>query len=179
MRHGLDDETRIGGWSNVALINEGIAQVKEAKKFIDSNLNFNTIYSSNIRRARQTALIVNAGRNKQIIYTDLLREQNKGNYNGVLKKTLAKDDYYLSCLATYEKYPNGESMIDLYLRIEELIPKLKYWDESLLITHRGVINMIYYIFNNQKPDLNKEKFNVLHASIHELDITKRKIKRIY
>ena len=37
VRHGLDDENYIGGWSDVPLISEGIEQVKRTKKFIDSN----------------------------------------------------------------------------------------------------------------------------------------------
>lgn len=31
LRHGLDDESKIGGWSDVGLTKEGIKQIKEAK----------------------------------------------------------------------------------------------------------------------------------------------------
>ena len=34
LRHGLDNEDYIGGWSNVDLTKEGIKQVKKSRNFI-------------------------------------------------------------------------------------------------------------------------------------------------
>ena len=39
--------------------------------------------------------------------------------------------------------------------------------------------MIYYLLNDIELDMNKERFDVTHASIHELDIKSKKIRRIY
>lgn len=86
LRHGLDDESRIGGYSNVPLIKEGIEKTKEARDFIENNIEFNKIISSDVKRAVETSKIVNENLNKEIIYTSKLREQDKGLYNGVLKK---------------------------------------------------------------------------------------------
>ena len=44
LRHGLDDESRIGGYSDVPLIKEGIEKTKEARSFIENNIEFNKIY---------------------------------------------------------------------------------------------------------------------------------------
>ena len=52
-------------------------------------------------------------------------------------------------------------------------------DGTLIITHRGVINMIYYILNNIELDMNKERFNVDHASVHELNKEKRMIRKVF
>ena len=49
LRHGLDDETKIGGYSNVSLTNEGIIKTKEARSFIEENINFNKIISSDVK----------------------------------------------------------------------------------------------------------------------------------
>jgi hypothetical protein len=38
---------------------------------------------------------------------------------------------------------------------------------------------MYYILNNIELDMDKEKFLVAHASVHEMDIEKRLIRRIY
>lgn len=54
LRHGLDDETKIGGYSNVSLTDEGIIKTKEARSFIEENINFNKIISSDVKRAVQT-----------------------------------------------------------------------------------------------------------------------------
>ena len=77
-----------------------------------------------------------------------------------------------------KKYPNGESMQDLFDRVIDYIENFSD-DNCLLITHRGFINMIYYKYNNVPLDMDKEKFGVTHASIHELDIKKHKIKKIF
>ena len=178
VRHGLDNEERIGGYSNVGLVEEGIKGVEKARNFIET-LSFNEIISSDVKRARDTALIINKNIDKKITYTDELREQNKGDYNGVLKSSLPKDDYFLGEIKVYDTYPNGESLLDMFFRIEKLLLTIDKWDNNLLVTHRGVINMIYYLLNNKKPDMYKDSFNVTHASVHELDIKSQKIKRIY
>lgn len=179
LRHGLDDERYIGGWSDVSLIKEGITQVENTRNFILSNIEFNEIISSDIKRARQSAEIVNRKINKPITFTELLREQDKGDYNGLLKSNIDSNDYFLNKVTIYDTYPNGESLLDLYFRIEKLLLTIDKWDNNLLVTHRGVINMIYYLLNGKKPDMYKDSFDVTHASVHKLDLKNKKIERIY
>lgn len=88
------------------------------------------------------------------------------------------DISFIKKLTIYDKYPEGESMIDLYKRMKLFLNTLNE-DNVLLITHRGVINMFYYILNDIFVDMNKEKFNVEHGSIHEMNIDKKLIRRIY
>ena len=79
----------------------------------------------------------------------------------------------------YKRFPEGESLSDLYNRILYYYHDILKEDNTLLVTHRGVINMIYYILTNTKLGYNKKGFNVTHSSIHEYDPTLKKIKRIY
>ena len=151
---------------------------KEAKNFITENISFRDIVSSDIKRASESAKIINEDFNKKIIYTSLLREQNKGDYNG-LPKMVLKDDTFLKDLTIYDTFPNGESLLDLYFRIERLMLVIDTWDDNLLVTHRGVINMIYYLLNNKKPDMYKDSFDVTHASVHKLDLKSKTVERIY
>lgn len=59
------------------------------------------------------------------------------------------------------------------------LEKLKMMeDETLLVTHRGNINMIYYLLYGIPLDMDKTRFDVDHASIHELDMNLRKIRRV-
>ena len=111
MRHGEDDERKIGGWSKELLTKRGVHQVKLAKIFLDQNVTYQVIRSSDIERAKQTAGLINEGNHRPIIYTSLLREQNKGDYNGKLKSEVSSHDYHIQ---VYEQYPNGESLLDLY-----------------------------------------------------------------
>lgn len=178
IRHGLDDESKIGGWSDVSLTNDGIIQVENAKEFL-KNISFKKIISSDIKRAKETSLIINKEFNKEIIFTSKLREQNKGDYNGILKEKISDDDYFKGNISIYDTYPNGESLLDLYFRIENLMLSINTWDNNLLVTHRGVINMIYYLLNDKRPDMYKDSFNVTHASVHKLDLKNKTIERIY
>ncbi len=52
MRHGLDDENFIGGWSDIDLTSDGKKQIIESTEFIIKNkLSINKIISSDIKRA--------------------------------------------------------------------------------------------------------------------------------
>lgn len=178
MRHGLDDETFVGGWSNVDLIDEGINQVNKSIKVLE-HLKINKIYTSDIKRAVTTAEMISSSINVPIVKTDLLREQNKGDCNGLNKEeAYLKYKSYLDNKDVNIKYPNGESLKDLYDRVKSNMNLLNELDDVLLITHRGVINMLYYILNDVPLDMNKKRFGVEHASIHQLDLKNNTIKRI-
>lgn len=180
IRHGLDDETFIGGWSDVDLIDEGKIQVNNAINFIKNNLSIKEIYSSDIKRAITTSNMISKELNIPVIKTDIFREQNKGLVNGLIKEEAnMKYKKYLNSKDINLKYPKGESLLDLYNRIISNYDKIKNLENSLIVTHRGVINMLYYYLNKDKLDLNKKKYNVNHASIHELDINKGSIRRIF
>lgn len=173
IRHGLDDERYIGGWSDVNLTSEGINQVEETIEYL-KQLKIKLIISSDITRAKQTADIINKYLKTSIIYTDILRELNKGDYNGKLRDSIdltSYDDINI-------KYPNGESMIEFYNRITKDIKTLFKNDQTLIVTHRGVINAIYYMLNNIPIDMDKKKFNVAHASVHELNVKEKTIRRV-
>jgi len=180
VRHGLDDERYIGGYSDVSLIQEGIEQVEKTRDYIQKNeLLFKRIYSSDIKRAKETTSIINEKFNKEVIYLKELREQDKGLLTG-LEKELAYQQYkeFKNVIDIKTRYPNGESLQDLYNRVNQFLRNLTE-DDLLFVTHRGVINMIYYILTNIPLDMEKEKFNVTHASIHELDIHTKKIRKLF
>lgn len=180
MRHGQDDENYIGGWSDVNLLPQGLIDVTETARWIKENLEIERILSSDITRAKQTAFIVSQELDVPVKHTMYLREQTKGDLNGMLKSE-AGIKYPMFCdnVTVDTIYPNGESLRNLYDRMKEYLPKLyDLKDNTLLITHRGVINMIYYLLNDIELDMNKTRFNVDTASIHELDKSLNKIRRI-
>lgn len=179
IRHGLDDESYIGGHSNVDLIDIGIKQAKETGIWLkENNINVNKIYSSDIKRAITTSNIIGKILNLDVVETGELRELDKGLLTG-LKKEITKRKFpeYMNINRIDVRYPEGESMLDLYKRIKLLLENIDKYDNSLLITHRGVINMIYVILNDEELTMDKEKYGVEHASIHELDLAKKIIKR--
>ena len=181
VRHGLDDEGYIGGWSNASLIEEGIEQIKNSTKFLlDNNIKFDKIITSDINRAYESALIINEAFNKEIVKSSLLRELNKGKLNGMLKSTVSEEyEMFKGNPEIDVVYPDGESMISFYNRIKDNLDEIFKLDNNLIVTHRGVINMLYFILNDIELNNDKKRFNVTHGSIHELDPIKKTIRRIY
>ena len=84
LRHGLDDENYIGGWSNVSLTEEGKESVYKSALWLKENTSVNQIISSDIKRAKETSLIVSSVLQVPIKYEQELREQSKGILNGML-----------------------------------------------------------------------------------------------
>lgn len=75
-----------------------------------------------------------------------------------------------------EKYPNGESPIEFFNRIKDWfynsINEYKDMDGNILIiTHAGVINIIYYIVNNLEWSNKAKTFKIGNCSIHVLDLS--------
>ena len=178
LRHGEDDEGFVGGWSDAELTEKGIAQVREVIPIL-RKLPIEKIISSDIKRARMTAQIVSDALNIPVFYSPKLRELDKGLLTG-MSKVQAEQIYpwFQQGLEVHQKYPEGESMLDLYNRIKELKEEMSSWDKTLVITHRGVINMIYFLTQNRLPDTDKKQFQVTHASIHVWDPKRNVIERL-
>ena len=181
LRHGQDDEKYVGGWSDIPLLSLGREQVRESGLWIKDNLKIERIVSSDINRALESARIVQELLDVPLIKDSNLREQNKGLLNGV-EKEIAYTKYpgFTDKEITVDTvFPEGESLRNLYERIKVYLNKiLEMEDDTLLITHRGVINMIYFILNNKELDMNKKQFGVDVASVHELDKDKKIIKKV-
>lgn len=181
IRHGLDDESYIGGWSNISLTDTGRKQIKDSANWIKDNLNIKRIISSDVSRAKESALIIASILNIDVACLESLREQNKGIYNGLERKKLKQvDKTFIKNVQVDTIFPEGESLKDLYRRISKLICELNVLeDDTLIVTHRGVINMIYYNSLDIPLDMDKERFLVTHGSVHEYDKNKKMIRRIY
>ncbi len=180
VRHGLDDERYMGGYSMVGLVLEGEKQMERVSSwFVKEKMKFDRIYTSDVRRAMQSAMIIVRKIGGTVILDSSFRELDKGKLNGMLLTDarrmypdfVGNDDVSLV-------YPDGESMGQLYDRIKSLYDRMDEYDNSLVVTHRGVINMLYFMLNDKKIDMDKEQFGVTHGSVHELDIVKKKIRRV-
>lgn len=181
LRHGLDDENFVGGWSDVDLIDEGIKQVEHTVEIMDENgIIPSSIIASNVRRAEHTAKIVSEHFGTSYTLSDDFREQSKGLLNG-MEKIKAEREYpeYMSGVSVDTVYPDGESLKMLYERMKKLLPYIASLDDdTLIVTHRGVINMLYFLLNDIPLDMDKKQFKVTHASLHELDGKRLTIRKV-
>lgn len=181
VRHGLDDERFIGGFSDVGLTFKGKLQVKEMIEFLkETSLHFDRIYSSDIKRARETAEMIGEEFKVPILLDERLREQDKGIFNGefAIKAKIEHPNFFEN-IKVDTVYPEGESLNSFHKRIYVNLPFFLEQNNSLVVTHRGVINAIYYDVNQIPVDMDKEKFGVTHASIHEYNPKTKTIRKIY
>lgn len=112
------------------------------------------------------------------IHTDTrLRECNNGDLAGILNsEALVKfPGLFWNTLAMDKAYPNGESPAAFYLRIKEwfddiIKSSLTNNGDLLVVTHGGVINIIYYLVKELEWTNKKPQFPIDKCSIHVLNV---------
>lgn len=167
VRHGKDDDTVRGGWSDASLTEEGIAQVKQlAQKIKNDNLEVEMIFASDLQRAIDIP----------ITYLPAFREVNNGDLAG-MKNELAKIKYpglYWNTLEWDQHYPNGESPKAFYQRIcnawQALKTDMATCKNVMLVTHGGVINVILHIEKGLVFSNKGNAFPVPNATLIEVGI---------
>ena len=177
VRHGKDDGNYRGGWSLVPLTEEGINQVKKLAEFLNTQkdyYNIEKIISSDLERARQTTNIFNEKLNVNVEFTERLREINNGKIAGMLNKDVEKiyPGLYYNTLRIDERYPGGESPIEFHDRIikdfKDIVKENKNHNNIMIVTHSGVINIIYRYINNMEWSNKIKSIKVSNASIYSL-----------
>ena len=118
VRHGQDDETIRGGWSDHPLTDTGIRQAEElAQKLtsITKNAKIHCIYSSDLRRAMQTSQILAEKLCLPVVPLAQFREVNNGDLAGMQNDTalIQYPGLFWNQLRWDQPYPNGESPIFL------------------------------------------------------------------
>lgn len=176
VRHGADDETIRGGWSNHPLTLQGIAQAEKLADFVEWNLPVRQLFSSDLQRAMQTAEPVAERLGLSIIPAPQFRETNNGDLAG-MKHELACEKYpglYWNTLGWEECYPGGESPKDFYERIkcawedfqEEV---LACGGDVMLVTHGGVINVILCLIHGLPYTNKKQNWKIKNTEIITLE----------
>lgn len=110
-------EHKSTGWLPGILSEKGISQSIELKNQTDINA-FDVVFCSDLQRAIDSAKYTFEGV-KEIIADARLRECNYGEYNGQ-DTSLANYETHIE-----EKFPNGESMLDVEKRIQDFCNFLK------------------------------------------------------
>ena len=105
VRHGDDDERYRGGWSNLPLVESGIGKAKKLGDYLSSNENkdikIDKIISSDLKRAKMTADLINEKLGVNILYDKRLRENNNGILAGMLNEEAIKK-YAHACFSSFK-----------------------------------------------------------------------------
>lgn len=153
-RHGQNEDNAEGilnGHRDRPLSSIGIAQAKEvANKIHQANLRFDTIYTSPLIRAHQTADIISDGTELRPTVEPLLIERDFGIMTGQPHTSiveLCSPDILLTDTITYFLKPDGaETFPELMNRAGQLLDKLTSWHSDgsiLLVTHGDFGKMVY------------------------------------
>jgi broad specificity phosphatase PhoE len=180
VRHGKDDDRYRGGWSNMDLIPEGMEQAKRLAKHLaekKSKYDISHIVSSDLPRAMTTASFVSTELILPIVKESRIRETNNGELAGMLndEALIRYPGLFFSSLKMDEPYPNGESPNDFYMRIkawfDEFIIEHQLCNGNVLVvTHSGVINIIYHIVRKIEWTNKAHSFKISNCGIHVLNI---------
>lgn len=186
VRHGKDDDRYRGGWSSLDLIPEGVEQAKQlAKHLKDNNHTYQIaqIVSSDLTRTLTTANIISSELSLPIHKEFQIRETNNGDLAGMLNDTALKQypGLFFSSLEMDEAYPNGESPKDFYRRIKRWFLEFtsNYHDVKgnvLVVTHGGVINVIYHLVKGIEWNNKSRVFKAGNCSIHVLNMDTMKFE---
>jgi len=159
-RHGQTDWNvleKIQGQTDIELNDVGKQQAEETSKLI-KNENINLIITSPLKRAKETAQIINKNFNVTIIEDNRLMERKFGQNEGLTKNTIKKlkeNNPEMKEIWNYNKNIdcNGiETMHDFCNRIYEFLDdaSIRYKDKNiLLVTHGGVFVPMNYYFMNE------------------------------
>jgi len=174
VRHGLTElnkQKKVNGQIDEPLAPEGIKQAKAAISLIPESTKH--IYSSTLLRARQTAEIINAKLNRPISYHNELGEIHMGSLAGKawveMKGGIKLKIKHRSIQFDYRSY-GGESAAEVKKRLTAFLKEIKgkHSDhEALLVTHGGIIRLMYLLEYDQ-PLVDE----IEHILPHTFDLSK-------
>ena len=179
VRHGETDSNKKGtylGWTDVELNEEGIRQAQCVNAKL-TGIKIDAIYSSPLKRVRETADIINDHYDLDIIYENALMERNFGIWDDLTFKEITegfKEEYDL-WVKDWVNYciKDGESASQVYGRLSAFLQNLidsKKEGTYLIVTHLGCIRMaVAYLLGLQIED--SWRFKVDNCCVTKIEIS--------
>lgn len=169
VRHGetnANSEGKIQG----QVIDEGLNEngVKQVRDILPDLPDFDLLFSSPLRRAKQSAEIISQHTGKNIIFRKDIMERDFGSFSGKLWSETPLKKIDITNLISYPlEEIGGESFVNFRERIRSFLNYLKkeYSNKTLLVVaHGGVIIAVHDMYPK------KEILEGHNASIHEFEI---------
>lgn len=158
-RHGETEWNKKGivsGRSDIALSEKGYQQaILLAEEVAELTVPITKIIHSPLEQAKETARLVSERNQLPMKMDERLIELNYGDYDGTSEKQV---DYLNRRTQFAMRYPNGESLMDVYARVVPLLKELEQDTENvfLLVCHNSVTRAIKNYF---EPLENQAVFN--------------------
>ncbi len=155
IRHGQTDwnvQKKVMGRCDEPLNEQGLKQAEETRKIL-LNEKIDLIICSPLKRAKQTANIINKDRNIKIIYDDRIIERDFGEYEGMETKDFDFHGYWNYYKTEY--YEQAENIQSFFNRVYDFLNDIQknYKDKNILIVaHGGISIPVACYFNRKIPE---------------------------
>ena len=173
-RHGQTEWNVLGkvqGRADIELNEKGIQQAEETGKALNEE-KIDLIICSPLKRAKQTAEIINKDRNIPIIYDEDVIERDFGEFEGINKKEFDFEGYW--SYKQNNKYEKAENIKDFFDRVYSFLDKIKeeYKGKRILIVAHGGISIPVNCYFNGIP----EDDNLLNLVLGNCEVAKYQYK---
>ncbi len=173
-RHGETDwnkEGKIQGSIDIPLNEKGISQAKDLHALLKER-QIDLIFSSPLKRAKETAYIIRGERDIDVILDPLLKEQFYGDLEGTPR--VNNPDYTMQRESYFKRYPNGEGYFDVYHRVATFFEKLKKEYDGkvstvLIVAHGGMSREINLYFKDMENN-EFSPFGISNCELLEYDL---------
>ena len=169
VRHGTTQynlENRFQGHLDIPLSNQGIEQAKKLADYLKDK-KIDAIYTSDLKRAEQTAEYIAAAKSMKYRLLPSLREVDVGELEGLRWHEVKKEYPDWVKKQHVHGYPGGETRIEIERRVSNLwdsVVKRHKGDGVVLVTHGGIIKaLICQILGISQED--RSNFIVDNASV--------------
>lgn len=153
-RHGQTEWNllkKVQGKADIKLNEKGIQQAEVTRDFLKKE-KIDLILCSPLKRARQTAEIINQGRNIRMIIDERVSERDFGEFEGMYNT-----DFDFNAFWNYKqnlKYNKAENIQDFFRRVYNFLDDIKneYHGKRILIVAHGGISIPVKCYFEGIPD---------------------------
>lgn len=149
VRHGQTEWNKKGillGSTDKPLNNEGKKQAGKLREKL-KQVEFDYVISSDLKRALETAQIIDD--NKNVIINSSLRERNYGKIEGTSPTNISDFWDVSTNISDFSVEPIRDFLNRIFTELDVIIEKYKECENLLLVTHYGVVMAIDAYFNNK------------------------------
>ncbi|MED3791656.1 histidine phosphatase family protein [Niallia alba] len=164
IRHGETDWNAMGkiqGKTDIPLNENGKRQAQQCRDYLKDS-NWDIIVTSPLKRAKQTAFIINEALQLQVVEMAEFMERSFGDAEGKTREERA-------ILYPDQQYPNQESREELVNRIMNGLEKIlvQFPDQKvLLVAHGAVIHTLLTVVSENQLSIEKYLSNACISNIH-------------
>jgi len=164
IRHGETDWNAMGkiqGKTDIPLNENGTRQAQQCRDYLKDS-NWDIIVTSPLKRAKQTAFIINEALQLQVVEMAEFMERSFGDAEGKTREERA-------ILYPDQQYPNQESREELVNRIMNGLEKILVQfpgQKVLLVAHGAVIHTLLTVVSEDQLSIEKYLSNACISNIH-------------